>query len=112
MTDDQAQQAPPSTRWRDAALALAGAGVHLGAVRLADRWPLKADFSFLFEGLPAVLAVVAAVVLAVRGDRRPLMAACFWTWTMALFTLPAYFLGLWFVPGAVLLSVPFWQRGD
>jgi hypothetical protein len=29
---------------------------------------------------------------------------------MAVFTLPAYFLGLAFVPTAVLLSVPFWRR--
>lgn len=107
-----AEQSTTSRRTdlRDAGLALAAAAVHLGAVVLADRWPLELDFSFLFEGLPAVLAVVAAVVVAVRGDRRPLAVACFWTWAMALFTLPAYFLGLWFVPGALLLSVPFWQR--
>ena len=94
---------------RDGALALAAAVVHLGAVVLADRWPLEPDFSFLFEGLPAVLAVVAAVVVLVRGDRRPLAVACFWAWAMAVFTLPAYFLGLWFVPSALLLSVPFWR---
>ena len=104
------EQTATTGRWRDTALALAGGGVHVGSLFPSDRWPLEADFSFLFEGLPAVLALVAAVVLAVRGDRRPLMAACFWTWAMALFTLPAYFLGLWFVPGAVLLSIPFWRR--
>lgn len=98
------------TDLRDAALGVAAAGVHVGAVVLADRWPLEPDFSFLFEGLPAVLAVVGAVLVAVRGDRRGLAVACFWAWTMALFTLPAYFLGLWFVPTAVLLSVPFWRR--
>ena len=108
--DEQGTSAARRTRDRDTLLALAAAGVHLGAVALVDRWPLEADFSFLFEGLPAVLAVVAALVVAVRGDRRPLAVACFWTWTNALFTLPAYFLGLAFVPGAVLLSVPFWQR--
>lgn len=98
------------TDLRDAGLALAAAVVHVGAVFLADRWPLELDFSFLFEGLPAVLAVVAAVVVVVRADRRPLAVACFWAWAMAVFTVPAYFLGLWFVPTAVLLSVPFWQR--
>jgi hypothetical protein len=93
------------------ALALLAAGVHLAAVALVDRWPLElADFSFLFEGLPAVLAVVGAVAVAVRDERRPLAVACFWAWAMAVFTMPAYFLGLAFVPTAVLLSVPFWRR--
>jgi hypothetical protein len=110
MAEERSGRRLTGPRVRDTALALAAAGVHLAAVALADRWPLARDFSFLFEGLPAVLAVVAAVAIAVRDERRPLMAACFWAWAMAVFTLPAYFLGLAFVPTAVLLSVPFWRR--
>jgi hypothetical protein len=107
----------PTTRTQradriDAALALAGAAAHLVAVWLVGRWPPSLGFAGSFETVPVVLAVVAAVVLVVRSDRRPLVVACFWTWAAVAFTLPAYFLGLAFVPGAVLLSLPFRSPPD
>ncbi len=95
-----------------AAAAAAGAGVHLLAVALLGRWPPGLGFEALFETVPPVLAVVAAVVLLVRGDRRPLVVACFWSWAAVAFTLPAFGLGLAFVPGAALMSLPFRGRED
>ena len=98
------------TRYSDrvaAGCAAAGAAVHMVAVWLLGRWPPGLGFEALFETVPAVLAVLAAVVLLVRADRRVLVVACFWTWAAVAFTLPAYFLGLAFVPGAVLMSLPF-----
>ena len=95
-----------------AAAAAGGAGLHLLAVALLGRWPPGLGFEALFETVPPVLAVVAAVVLLVRGDRRPLAVACFWTWAAVAFTLPAYGLGLAFVPGAALMSLPYLGRED
>ena len=40
-----------------------------------------------------------------RGERRPLVAAAVWAWMVSLFTLPAGFLGIAWVPAAVLLTV-------
>jgi hypothetical protein len=105
----------PTTRRDDlvaAGLAVAGAAAHLLAVRLLDRWPPSLGFEGLFETVPPVLAVLAAVVLVVTGDRRPLVVAVFWAWGAVALTLPAYFLGLAFVPGAVLMSLPFRARED
>lgn len=99
-----------STRRRDhlidAAIALAGVGVHVVAVILLDRFPPSSTLEYLFVGLPIALGLVGAVALAVRGERRPQIAACGWTWTMALFTLPAFGLGLALMPGAALMTLP------
>lgn len=89
----------------DAGLASLAAGVHLAMAAVVGRFPLELDFSVVFVALPAVLASVAAVALLVAGDRRPLMAACVYTWLMALFTLPAQFLGVAWVPGAAVLTL-------
>ena len=89
----------------DAALASLAAGVQLAMAALKDRFPPELDLSLLFVGLPALLAAVAAVVLLVHGDRRPLLVACVSTWLAALFTLPAYGLGLAWVPAALVLTV-------
>jgi hypothetical protein len=95
-----------------AGCALAGAIAHLVAVWLLGRWPPDLGFEGLFETVPPVLAVIAAVVLVVRSDRRPLVVACFGAWAAVALTLPAYFLGLAFVPGAVLMSLPFRSPPD
>ena len=89
----------------DALLASLAAGVHLAMAGVVDRFPLEADFSLLFVGLPVLLAAVAAVTLLVNGDRRPLQVACVYTWLAAVFTLPAYFLGLAWIPTAAVLTV-------
>lgn len=95
-----------------AGCAAAGAGAHLLAVFLLGRWPPGLGFEALFETIPPVLAVLAAVVLVVRGDRRPLVVAVFAAWAAVAFTLPALLLGLAFVPGAVLMSLPFRNPED
>ena len=74
---------------------------------LLGRWPPGLGFEALFETMPVVLAVVAAAAVHLRGDRRPLVVAVFCAWAVVAFTLPAYLLGLAFVPAAVLLSLPF-----
>lgn len=107
--------AVPTTRRADltaAGFAGAGAVAHLVAVWLLDRWPPSLGFEGLFETVPPLLAVVAGVVLLARGDRRPLVLAAFWAWGAVALTLPAYLLGLAFVPTAVLLSLPFRTRED
>jgi hypothetical protein len=88
----------------DAGLASLAAGVHLAMAATADRWPPEADFSLLFVVLPALLAAVAAVVLLVNGDSRPLLVACVYAWLMVLFTLPAQFLGVRWLPTAAVLT--------
>lgn len=89
----------------DAALALAGAGLHAAAAAYLDRLPPGLGLDLLLVVLPVLLCVGAAVALAVRGERRPLQVACTLSWLLVLFTLPAYFLGLAFVPAAAVLSV-------
>jgi hypothetical protein len=81
--------------------------VHLLAVGLLGRWPPGVGAGTWFEAVPAVLALLAAAALVLRGDRRPLAVACLAAWAAVAFTLPAYFLGLAFVPGAVLMSLPY-----
>lgn len=88
----------------DAGLATLAAGVHLAMAATADRWPPEADFSLLFVVLPAVLAGVAALVLLGNGDRRPLYVAAVYAWLMVLFTLPAQFLGVRWLPTAAVLT--------
>ena len=88
----------------DASLASLAAGVHLAMAGVADRWPPELDFSVLFVVLPAVLAGVAALVLLVNGDRRPLQVACVYAWLMVLFTLPAQWLGVHWLPTAAVLT--------
>ena len=89
----------------DAGLALVAAGVHLAMAARVDRFPPEVDFSALFVALPVVLCVVAALALLVARDARPLQLACLYTWLMVLFTLPAQFLGLNWVPTALVLTV-------
>ena len=88
----------------DAGLVSLAAGVHLAMAAVVGRFPPEVDFSMVFVALPATLAAVAAVALLVAGKRRPLMVACVYTWLIALFTLPAHFLGLAWVPAAALLT--------
>lgn len=89
----------------DAGLASLAAGVHLAMAGLVDRFPPESDVSMLFVGLPAVAGVAAALALIVTGERRVLQGACVYTWLMAVFTLPAYGLGLAWVPSALVLTV-------
>ncbi|MCW2613635.1 MAG: hypothetical protein JWN08_629 [Frankiales bacterium] len=89
----------------DAALALAAVGLHLGAAAYLDRLPPDLGIDLLLVVLPVLLGVVAVVALLVRADRRPLQVACTAEWLLVLFTLPAFGLGLAFVPAAAVLSV-------
>lgn len=88
----------------DAGLASLAAGVQLAMAALVDRFPPQLDMSLLFVGLPALAAAAAAVAL-LAGERRVLQGACVYTWLMAVFTLPAYGLGLAWVPAALLLTL-------
>jgi predicted permease len=89
----------------DATLATLAAGIHVAMASLVDRLPPEADVSALFVAFPPVAAATAALVLLVTGNRRLLQGAAVYTWLMVVFTLPAYFLGLAWVPSAVLLTV-------
>ena len=89
----------------DAGLASLAAGTHVAMAFAVDRFPPGADLSLLFVGLPPLLSAVAAVALLVRGERRPLLAAAVLGWLVVLFTLPAQFLGLAWLPSAVLLTI-------
>lgn len=91
----------------DAGLASLAAGVHLAMAGLVGRFPPEPELGveLLFVGLPVLLAATAAVTLLVNGDRRPLQVACVYTWLAALFTLPAFFLGLAWVPTAAVLTL-------
>lgn len=89
----------------DAVLAALAAGVHLAMAAVVDRFPPSFDFSAVFVVLPVLLSVAAAVALPVTGDRRPLQAACLYTWLMVLFTLPAQGLGAAWAPSALVLAV-------
>ena len=88
----------------DAGLASLAAGVHLAMAETVERFPPELDFSVFFVALPMVLAVTAAVSLLL-GERRPLLVACVYTWMMALFTLPAQFLGVAWMPTAAILTL-------
>jgi hypothetical protein len=89
----------------DAGLASLAAGVHLAMAGLVDRFPPQPDVSLLFVAMPAVAAAAAALALLVAGERRVLQGACVYTWLMAVFTLPAYGLGLAWVPSALVLTL-------
>ena len=89
----------------DAALALVAVGVHLAMAASVDRLPPELDVSVLFVVLPPVLALVAAGAVLVARDLRPLQLACLYTWLMVLYTLPAQWLGLRWVPTALVLTV-------
>ena len=89
----------------DATLAVLAAAVHVALASVADRLPPDGAVSLLFVVFPPAAAATAAIVLLLTGDRRLLQGACVYTWTMAVFTLPAYFLGLAWVPSAVILTV-------
>lgn len=89
----------------EAGLASLAAGVHLALAARADYFPPELGFSALFVVVPVLLAAVAAVALLLRGERRPLLVAAVYASMMVLFTLPAGFLGLSWLPTAVLLTV-------
>ena len=89
----------------DATLATAGLALHLAAAAYLGRLPPEFGLDLLLVVLPVLVAVTAAVVVLARGERRPLQVACALEWLLVLFTLPAFGLGLAFVPSAVVLSV-------
>lgn len=95
----------PRSDLRDAALILVALGLHLGGAYLLDLFPSDRPFEFFVVGLPALVLLAALGVVYARGDRRGLQAACLVQWLLVLYTLPAKFAGLAFVPSAVVLSV-------
>lgn len=88
-----------------ALLIVAAVGLHVAAGYRLDYVPPDRLFEFVVVGLPVLGGVVAVVALAVRAERRPLQAACLLQWLLVLYTLPASFAGIAFVPSAVALSV-------
>lgn len=89
----------------DAGLALLAAGVHLAMAATVGRFPPELELSALFVAMPPALSVVAALVVLLLRDLRPLQLACLWTWLMVLYTLPAQLLGLAWIPSALLLTL-------
>lgn len=89
----------------DAGLVLVALGLHLGGAFLLDLFPADRPFEHVVVGVPAIVLVAALVLLYARSDRRGLQAACLVQWLLVLYTLPAKFAGLAFVPSAVILSL-------
>ena len=89
----------------DATLAALAAALHVAMAALVDRLPPDGAISLLFVAFPPAAAATGAVVLLLLGDPRLVQGACVYTWLMVLFTLPAYFLGLAWMPSAVVLTV-------
>jgi hypothetical protein len=89
----------------DAGLVLVALGLHLGGAFLLDLFPADRPFEYVVVGVPAIVLVAALVLLYARSDRRGLQAACLVQWLLVLYTLPAKFAGLAFVPSAVILSL-------
>jgi hypothetical protein len=88
----------------DAGLVLAALLLHAGGAFLIDTMPPNRPFEVLLIGLPALVLLVALAAVLVRGERRPLQAACVLQWLLVLFALPAKLAGLAFVPAALALS--------
>ena len=73
----------------DAGLVLAALLLHAGGAFLIDMMPPNRPFEVLLIGLPALVLLVALAAVLVRGERRPLQAACVLQWLLVLFALPA-----------------------
>lgn len=89
----------------DATLAVAAVGLHLAAAALLDRLPPDGGIGLLLVVLPVLAGLASVVALLVRSDRRLLQGTCVLEWLLVLFTLPAFGLGLTFVPAATVLTV-------
>lgn len=89
----------------DVALVLVALGLHVGGAFLLELSPPDRPFEYFVVGVPAIVLVAALALLYARGDRRGLQAACLVQWLLVLYTLPAKFAGLAFVPSAVVLSL-------
>ncbi len=89
----------------DAALAAAAVGVHLAAAALLDRLPPGGGIDLLLVVLPVLAGLSSVLALLLRSDRRLLQGTCVLEWLLVLFTLPAFGLGLAFVPAAAVLTV-------
>lgn len=95
----------PRSHLIDAALILVAIGLHLGAAYLLELFPPNRVFEYFIVGLPLLVLVGAVVALLARGDRRGLPIACLTQWLLVIYALPAKFVGLAFVPSAVVLSI-------
>ena len=102
MTDPMAR---PRSELLGAVLLLVALGLHLGGAFLLDLFPPDRPFEYVIVGVPALVLLGALGVVYARGDRRGLQAACLMEWLVVLYTLPAKFAGLAFVPSAVVLSL-------
>lgn len=94
----------PRSELIDAALIVVALVLHLGGAFLLDLFPPDRLFEWFIVGVPALVLLGALGVVYARGDRRGLQAACLMQWLVVLYTLPAKFAGLAFVPSAVVLS--------
>lgn len=93
----------------DAAIVLGAAGLHVLALERLDALPPSGTFETVLFVLPLLAHLVAVVLLVVRHDRRGLQGACLLQWLLVLYTLPASFLGLSFVPAALALSLALYR---
>lgn len=106
MTPDPAPDAARTgTYGTDLALVATGTALHLAAAAVLDLLPPGSAVQLLLVGLPVVVAVAAVAALVLRADRRVLQGLAVLEWLLVLFTLPAFFLGLGFVPAAAVLTV-------
>lgn len=88
----------------DALLALLALGLHLAAAGYQERLPPDSVLDVLLVVVPALAIAAAVVLLVVRRDRRGLQVACTLEWLLVLFMLPAFFMGLAYVPAAAALT--------
>jgi hypothetical protein len=93
----------------DAAIVLGAAGLHVLAVRRLDALPPSGAFETVLLVLPLVAQLLAVVLLVGRRDRRGLQGACLLQWLLVLYTLPASFLGVSFVPAAAVLTLALYR---
>ena len=93
----------------DAVLAVAALAAVLLAARQLDVLPPEDLFEGSLVGIGTLAHVVAVALLLVRGDRRALGVTCLAVWLLVLVALPAYLIGLYFTPGALLLTLALYR---
>ena len=93
----------------DVALLAGSLGAFLVAAAVLDILAPTGIFEWLLVGVVSLAHVGAAALLLAPGDRRAVSALCLAMWLLVLFALPAYFIGLYFAPSALLLTLALYR---
>lgn len=93
----------------DAVLVLAALAAFLVASRQLEVLPPGSAFEWLLVAGVTLAHLVSLGLRVARRDRRPLGATCVLVWLLVLFALPAYFIGLYFAPCALLLTLALYR---